>query len=576
MGDWSQFYHEFIVFLPQDPKEGAEWKTKYHEHCQLIYSSFQHHWHLKDDEGKRQPAPYCRHKNLKGKRQKQCKCRQGFPKKVNHHPRIVCAGIAKLLDLPITGRRDMTGAISPSRHDEYCSGTSAAIAALSESNSDVQCPYRVPLTTETHDPACTMTNCIAQGKLALKKLCKKVQRTQKNITGYFGGYISKAQPLGLYELKKSCATLPFLKKKLLEQRAKPVHQLAHTVNRMFTTLESKGIVRTTPQEFQLSADYNEKDNLSAEFIRTCKHADFHGAHLLDFADVALQGKSVEQKQILPRFGSAKPQVPWTWCYACRPKHPSCWYLSAYEFVQDFAVHRVRRPEKKYAGSLWTDVKPDEDEPLIPGKHYVLNERALTKKESILMFPKASVMWKDDIPDWYNTFRHSYVLVHRSVRVVPCVVGPVPNNRIKKERRAFILSVYLRPWTWSLKLADADVKHLSALDLAPTTVCNSWKTYLTHVFPHSFNTIRNFLGCCMAEGKKDAADDSDNERDDKAINYPWNLDHVVAALEHVRRHHHHHRHHCFFLKDDLHRIFTFLTCLDVAKFSNILQMMLPGF
>ena len=43
---------------------------------------------------------------------------------------------------------------------------------------------------------------------------------------------------------------------------------------MFTTLESKGIVRTTPQEFQLSADYNEKDNLSAEFIRTCKHADF--------------------------------------------------------------------------------------------------------------------------------------------------------------------------------------------------------------------------------------------------------------------------------------------------------------
>ena len=35
---------------------------------------------------------------------------------------------------------------------------------------------------------------------------------------------------------------------------------------------------------------------------------------------------------------------------------------------------------------------------------------------------------------------------------------------------------------------------------------------------------------MAEGKNDAADDSDNERDDKAIHYPWNLDHVVAALD----------------------------------------------
>eukprot|EP00973_Karenia_brevis_P088556 12277947-Karenia_brevis.AAC.1 len=37
----------------------------------------------------------------------------------------------------------------------------------------------------------------------------------------------------------------------------------HNIGTMFTTLESTGIVRTTPQGFQLSADYNEKDNLSA-------------------------------------------------------------------------------------------------------------------------------------------------------------------------------------------------------------------------------------------------------------------------------------------------------------------------
>eukprot|EP00973_Karenia_brevis_P071804 9978569-Karenia_brevis.AAC.1 len=46
----------------QDSLEGAQWKAKYYEHCQVIYSSFQHHWHSKDDEGKRQPLPYCRHK----------------------------------------------------------------------------------------------------------------------------------------------------------------------------------------------------------------------------------------------------------------------------------------------------------------------------------------------------------------------------------------------------------------------------------------------------------------------------------------------------------------------------------
>ena len=62
---------------------------------------------------------------------------------------------------------------------------------------------------------------------------------RKNITGDFGGYISKSQPIGVYELKKSIATLPFLKKEMLEFKSKPSHQLAHVVNRMFTTLESK-------------------------------------------------------------------------------------------------------------------------------------------------------------------------------------------------------------------------------------------------------------------------------------------------------------------------------------------------
>ena len=46
------------------------------------------------------------------------------------------------------------------------------------------------------------------------------------------------------------------------------HQLAHIMNTMITTLETKGSMRVTPQEFQLSADYNKKNNLSAEFIRT--------------------------------------------------------------------------------------------------------------------------------------------------------------------------------------------------------------------------------------------------------------------------------------------------------------------
>ena len=187
----------------------------------------------------------------------------------------------------------------------------------------------------------------------------------------------------------------------------------------------------------------------------------------------LDSKPVTESMLLPRHRLAKPPVPWAKCYACRPKHPACWFLSPYEFCQDFAVHRIRIPEEGYAGSLWTKETEKKDEPLIPGKHYILTEWVLNERNGILIFPSGSVLW-NEIPEWYNTFRHSCILVTRSVRVVPCVVGRVPANRDTKQRRAFIFSIYLRPWTWSHKLADASVKRVNALDLAPSMVRNSWK------------------------------------------------------------------------------------------------------
>eukprot|EP00973_Karenia_brevis_P035442 4884854-Karenia_brevis.AAC.1 len=71
---------------------------------------------------------------------------------------------------------------------------------------------------------------MCSGNLKVKhvhNLMRQVQRSQENITGYFGGYISKAQPIGKYELSRSIATLPLLRKKLLERKSKSSYQLAH-------------------------------------------------------------------------------------------------------------------------------------------------------------------------------------------------------------------------------------------------------------------------------------------------------------------------------------------------------------
>eukprot|EP00973_Karenia_brevis_P084917 11783127-Karenia_brevis.AAC.1 len=48
------------------------------------------------------------------------------------------------------------------------------------------------------------------------------------------------------------------------------------------------------------------------------------------------------------------------------------------------------------------------------------------------------------------------------------------------------------------------------------VRSSWKKYLKHVLPHSFRIIRNFLGCCLAEGKNGSAEDSDDEDTGKKL------------------------------------------------------------
>ena len=100
------------------------------------------------------------------------------------------------------------------------------------------------------------------------------------------------------------------------------------------------------------------------------------------------------------------------------------------------------------------------------------------------------------------------------------------------------------------------------------VRNSWKKYFTHVFPHSFNTIRNFLGCCMAEGKNNGADDSDDEKNDKAIPFAWNVADVESALNHIRTHHHHH---LFLIMTSVNLRFCDFTCFFAdCKFMDSLQ------
>ena len=92
--------------------------------------------------------------------------------------------------------------------------------------------------------------------LNTRRLCILAQRAMKTISGYFGGYISKRQKVGRFELRSAVKTLPLFKQKLQGKALKnSIAYLAHASNRMSTTLEGKGVLRMAPEEFMLASLY---------------------------------------------------------------------------------------------------------------------------------------------------------------------------------------------------------------------------------------------------------------------------------------------------------------------------------
>ena len=187
-------------------------------------------------------------------------------------------------------------------------------------------------------------------------MCVIAQKAMKAITGYFGGYISKKQKMGNFEIRKSVQALPWFRD---EVRSKDVKhrssQVARCVNRMFTVLEGKGILRMAPEEFLLADKYKASDVLSAEFIRTCRHEFFYGKPLLQRHE-ALQNHdaTITMSVLLPRKKDVTATVDFPSVYGFRPPHPDVFYLSPWEFTQWFKSIPLQIPNTGNKLSKWTE------------------------------------------------------------------------------------------------------------------------------------------------------------------------------------------------------------------------------
>ena len=141
----------------------AEYKAAFESSAQEVFSRTQYHWHNLAEDGKtRVPQPYCRDKKprrpKKGAQKRHGKhevCKQDFPRKMNLiGPQVICAGLARKYGLKVKGRRNALSLIQTRRDCAWINGTSALLAVVFQSNTDIKPNFRVPLTRETHDKDC--------------------------------------------------------------------------------------------------------------------------------------------------------------------------------------------------------------------------------------------------------------------------------------------------------------------------------------------------------------------------------------------------------------------------------------
>ena len=117
-----------------------------------------------------------------------------------------------------------------------------------------------------------------EGRRNLLQLCKAVQRAAREMTGYFGGYTFKGQPVGKGAVKLLDKSLEYVRTRLEE--AEESTRLRKTALRTMVDFHHSTTTRPSTEEMNLSLHVCKDDVRKAEFIRTYLSVEFCGVILL--------------------------------------------------------------------------------------------------------------------------------------------------------------------------------------------------------------------------------------------------------------------------------------------------------
>ena len=186
--------HVPVLDRPSDLNEGRVWLREYlEEDVQQKQEHRQHHIHIPNDDGTRIPLAHCRHID----NPKLCKSEFPRTKWLTEKPVVLCKCILNKMGLPASGRRNKLGSLHGPMNNEWLNGTHPAMLAAQGCNSDVQLPYRLPISAGTHscDGSCL-------GDINEEEMVLAAQLAQDAQAGYACDYCNKRQPMAFSEVKE--------------------------------------------------------------------------------------------------------------------------------------------------------------------------------------------------------------------------------------------------------------------------------------------------------------------------------------------------------------------------------------
>ena len=176
-----------------------KWLREYlGRHVQSVQLRKQNHVHVYNEETKeREPLQACRRKD------KPKLCKSDFPRTAWLIDRavVLCQALINRMGMALSGRRSKLGSLHGPMNQESVNGTHPAMLAAHQFNSDVQLPYRFPITQATHSSVCD-DRCYEGADETI--IVQAAQASQDAQAGYACDYSNKRQPMAFNEVEECC------------------------------------------------------------------------------------------------------------------------------------------------------------------------------------------------------------------------------------------------------------------------------------------------------------------------------------------------------------------------------------